>query len=78
MCVFCPWRKNTDHTDCDGETDLQGLVSNILDEADSHDSYSEGYDFMFSYFGLRHIRVYFVWFMAATELDKNLYYLLFT
>ncbi|XP_042360293.1 meiosis-specific coiled-coil domain-containing protein MEIOC [Plectropomus leopardus] len=36
-------RKPTDNTDCDGETDLQGLVSNILDEADSQDSYfSEG------------------------------------
>ncbi|XP_049925365.1 meiosis-specific coiled-coil domain-containing protein MEIOC [Epinephelus moara] len=36
-------RKPTDNTDCDGETDLQGLVSNILDEADSRDSYySEG------------------------------------
>ncbi|KAI3359116.1 hypothetical protein L3Q82_002659 [Scortum barcoo] len=36
-------RKPTDSTDCDGETDLQGLVSNILDEADSQDSfYSEG------------------------------------
>ncbi|XP_074512239.1 uncharacterized protein moto isoform X2 [Sebastes fasciatus] len=32
-------RKPTDSTDCDGETDLQGLVSNILDEADSQDSY---------------------------------------
>lgn len=37
-------RKPTDNIDCDGETDLQGLVSNILDEADSQDSYySEGY-----------------------------------
>ncbi|KAF1379753.1 hypothetical protein PFLUV_G00179310 [Perca fluviatilis] len=36
-------RKPTDNTSCDGETDLQGLVSNILDEADSQDSYySEG------------------------------------
>ncbi|XP_039979536.1 meiosis-specific coiled-coil domain-containing protein MEIOC isoform X2 [Xiphias gladius] len=36
-------RKPTDNTDYDGETDLQGLVSNILDEADSQDSYySEG------------------------------------
>ncbi|XP_073351057.1 uncharacterized protein moto [Pagrus major] len=36
-------RKPTDKADCDGETDLQGLVSNILDEADSQDSYySEG------------------------------------
>ncbi|KAM8845931.1 uncharacterized protein moto [Spinachia spinachia] len=36
-------RKPTDNTDCEGETDLQGLVSNILDERDSHDSYfSEG------------------------------------
>ncbi|XP_059204272.1 meiosis-specific coiled-coil domain-containing protein MEIOC [Centropristis striata] len=36
-------RKPTDSSDCDGETDLQGLVSNILDEADSQDSYySEG------------------------------------
>ncbi|GAA6218015.1 meiosis-specific coiled-coil domain-containing protein MEIOC isoform X1 [Lates japonicus] len=36
-------RKPTDNIDCDGETDLQGLVSNILDEADSQDSYySEG------------------------------------
>ncbi|XP_068434273.1 meiosis-specific coiled-coil domain-containing protein MEIOC [Clinocottus analis] len=36
-------RKLTDSTDCEGETDLQGLVSNILDEADSQDSYfSEG------------------------------------
>ncbi|XP_054464019.1 uncharacterized protein moto [Anoplopoma fimbria] len=36
-------RKPTDSTDCEGETDLQGLVSNILDEADSQDSYySEG------------------------------------
>nr|XP_020463037.1 meiosis-specific coiled-coil domain-containing protein MEIOC isoform X2 [Monopterus albus] len=36
-------RKPTDNTDCDGETDLQGLVSNILDEADSQDNYySEG------------------------------------
>ncbi|XP_044036085.1 meiosis-specific coiled-coil domain-containing protein MEIOC [Siniperca chuatsi] len=32
-------RKPTDNPDCDGETDLQGLVSNILDEADSQDSY---------------------------------------
>nr|XP_040047361.1 meiosis-specific coiled-coil domain-containing protein MEIOC [Gasterosteus aculeatus aculeatus] len=32
-------RKPTDSTDCEGETDLQGLVSNILDERDSHDSY---------------------------------------
>ncbi|XP_076607598.1 uncharacterized protein moto [Chaetodon auriga] len=32
-------RKPTDNTDCDGEADLQGLVSNILDEADSQDSY---------------------------------------
>ncbi|XP_031168633.1 meiosis-specific coiled-coil domain-containing protein MEIOC isoform X1 [Sander lucioperca] len=32
-------RKPTDNTICDGETDLQGLVSNILDEADSQDSY---------------------------------------
>lgn len=38
------WRKPTEHIDCDGETDLQGLVSNILDEADSQESYySEGY-----------------------------------
>ncbi|TKS92195.1 Meiosis-specific coiled-coil domain-containing protein MEIOC [Collichthys lucidus] len=37
-------RKPTEHIDCDGETDLQGLVSNILDEADSQESYySEGY-----------------------------------
>ncbi|KAM7371590.1 hypothetical protein PAMP_008809 [Pampus punctatissimus] len=36
-------RKPTDSTDCDGETNLQGLVSNILDEAESQDSYnSEG------------------------------------
>ncbi|KAL6103232.1 meioc [Pungitius sinensis] len=36
-------RKPTDSTDCEVETDLQGLVSNILDERDSHDSYySEG------------------------------------
>ncbi|KAE8283408.1 Meiosis-specific coiled-coil domain-containing protein MEIOC [Larimichthys crocea] len=36
-------RKPTEHIDCDGETDLQGLVSNILDEADSQESYySEG------------------------------------
>nr|XP_046272184.1 meiosis-specific coiled-coil domain-containing protein MEIOC [Scatophagus argus]XP_046272186.1 meiosis-specific coiled-coil domain-containing protein MEIOC [Scatophagus argus] len=32
-------RKPTDNTDCDGESDLQGLVSNILEEADSQDSY---------------------------------------
>ncbi|XP_070779090.1 meiosis-specific coiled-coil domain-containing protein MEIOC [Enoplosus armatus] len=32
-------RKPTDNPDCDGENDLQGLVSNILDEADSQDSY---------------------------------------
>ncbi|XP_053194872.1 meiosis-specific coiled-coil domain-containing protein MEIOC [Scomber japonicus] len=36
-------RKPTGSTDCDGETDLQGLVSSILDEAESQDSYySEG------------------------------------
>ncbi|XP_068575117.1 uncharacterized protein moto [Cebidichthys violaceus] len=36
-------RKPAESTDCEGETDLQGLVSNILDEADSQDSYySEG------------------------------------
>lgn len=41
FCVLC--RKPTDSTDCEGETDLQGLVSNILDETDSQDSYySEG------------------------------------
>ncbi|XP_038560299.1 meiosis-specific coiled-coil domain-containing protein MEIOC [Micropterus salmoides] len=32
-------RKPTDNPDCDGETDLQGLVSNILDDADSQDHY---------------------------------------
>ncbi|KAK2833185.1 hypothetical protein Q5P01_017074 [Channa striata] len=31
--------RKSDNTDCDGETDLQGLVSNILDEAHSQDSY---------------------------------------
>lgn len=37
-------RKPTDNPDCDGETDLQGLVSNILDDADSQDHYySERY-----------------------------------
>lgn len=41
---YFPCRKPTDNTICDGETDLQGLVSNILDEADSQDSYyCEGY-----------------------------------
>ncbi|KAG8006808.1 Meiosis-specific coiled-coil domain-containing protein MEIOC [Nibea albiflora] len=36
-------RKPAEHADCDGETDLQGLVSNILDEADTQDNYySEG------------------------------------
>ncbi|KAM3598623.1 uncharacterized protein V6R79_020535 [Siganus canaliculatus] len=36
-------RKPTDNADFDGETDLQGLVSNILDEPDSQDGYySEG------------------------------------
>eukprot|EP00066_Takifugu_rubripes_P013264 XP_011602530.1 PREDICTED: uncharacterized protein LOC105416487 [Takifugu rubripes] len=33
-------RKSTDLTDSDGETDLQGLVSNILDEAGSHNSHN--------------------------------------
>ncbi|XP_034567075.1 uncharacterized protein moto [Notolabrus celidotus] len=32
-------RKPTDNTDCDGETGLRRLVSNILDDADSQDSY---------------------------------------
>uniref|UniRef100_A0A3Q3B9G5 Uncharacterized protein n=3 Tax=Kryptolebias marmoratus TaxID=37003 RepID=A0A3Q3B9G5_KRYMA len=32
-------RKPTDKADCDSEVDLQGLVSNILDEADSRDSF---------------------------------------
>ncbi|XP_041823049.1 uncharacterized protein moto [Melanotaenia boesemani] len=32
-------RKPTDNADCDGEADLQGLVSNILDETESWDSY---------------------------------------
>ncbi|XP_040918182.1 uncharacterized protein moto [Toxotes jaculatrix] len=32
-------RKPTDNTDYDGETDLHGLVSNIVDEVDSQDSY---------------------------------------
>ncbi|XP_029014043.1 meiosis-specific coiled-coil domain-containing protein MEIOC [Betta splendens] len=32
-------RKLIHSTDCEGETDLQGLVSNILDEPDSQDSY---------------------------------------
>ncbi|KAK9535387.1 hypothetical protein VZT92_007770 [Zoarces viviparus] len=36
-------RKPGESADCEGEMDLQGLVSNILDEADSQDSYySEG------------------------------------
>ena len=45
MDVFSfPWRKPSDKTDCDGEIDLQGLVSNIVDEADSQDGYYiEGY-----------------------------------
>ncbi|KAK2893603.1 hypothetical protein Q8A73_016087 [Channa argus] len=35
--------RKPDNTDCDDETDLQGLVSNILDEAGSQDdNYSEG------------------------------------
>ncbi|XP_041634432.1 uncharacterized protein moto [Cheilinus undulatus] len=32
-------RKPTDNTDCDGETGLQHLVSNILDEADLQDNF---------------------------------------
>ncbi|XP_075311124.1 uncharacterized protein moto [Odontesthes bonariensis] len=31
--------KPTDNVDCEGEADLQGLVSNILDEAETQDSY---------------------------------------
>ncbi|KAF7225739.1 uncharacterized protein moto isoform X1 [Nothobranchius furzeri] len=34
--------KSIDEADCDGEADLQGLVSNILDEADSQDSFYSG------------------------------------
>lgn len=37
-------RKPPENADYGGESDLQGLVSNILDDADSQDSfYSEGY-----------------------------------
>lgn len=37
------YRKPTNLTDSDGETDLQGLVSNILDEAVSQNGYNERY-----------------------------------
>lgn len=38
------YRKPSNTPDYDGETDLLGLVSNIVDEEDSQDSYfSEGY-----------------------------------
>lgn len=41
--IFC-LRNPTDKADGDSEADLQGLVSNIVDEADSRDSFfSEGY-----------------------------------
>lgn len=40
---FC-LRKPTDKADCDSEADLQGLVSNIVDEVDTRDSFfSERY-----------------------------------
>lgn len=37
------YRKPTNVTDSDGETDLQGLVSNILDDAVSQNGYDERY-----------------------------------
>lgn len=37
------YRKPSNFTDSDGETDLQGLVSNILDEAVSQNGYDERY-----------------------------------
>lgn len=37
------YRKPPHLSDCDGETDLQGLVSNILDEAVLQDGYNGRY-----------------------------------
>ena len=49
-----PVRKPTDDMNYDGETLLQGLVSNILDEANSRHSYTERYVkvYGFHFFGL--------------------------
>lgn len=49
-------RKPPENADYGGESDLQGLVSNILDDADSKDSfYSEGYVII-----VMHVVVYFM------------------
>lgn len=48
--IFLLYRKPTNLTDSDGEADLQGLVSNILDEAVSQNGYNGRYmALMFSF-----------------------------
>lgn len=50
MSIFLFYRKPTTLTDSDGEAELQGLVSNILDEAVSQNGYNGRYmAFMFSF-----------------------------